>query len=210
MEPCDSTAGGGTLPGPAQLVPMFPLPGVFLFPGTLMPLHIFEPRYRRMIEDSLDGPGRIVMATVLDGHEHDLDGAPPIHPVAGLGEIMRHDRLPDGRFLILLAGLSRVLVREVPSDAPYRKVEALPLREIEPDAADAFSLRADLLDAIRARTPEPLELPDELALSQLADLLLIRLELKSSELLPLYATTSIADRARRALALHASRPPRRE
>jgi len=194
--------------GPGQIVPMFPLPGVFLFPGTMMPLHIFEPRYRQMIEDSLDGPGRIVMGTVLDGHEPELPGAPPVHAIAGLGEIMRHDRLPDGRFLILLAGLARVRIREAPSDRLYRKVEILPLEEHEPDPIDAIALRADLVAALQSRSAEPLELPAELQLSQLADLLLIRLELPASELLPLYSTLDIASRARRALTLHVARPPR--
>ena len=196
--------------GTGQIVPMFPLPGVFLFPGTMMPLHIFEPRYRQMIEDSLDGPGRIVMGTVLEGHEPELPGAPPIHVIAGLGEIMRHDRLPDGRFLILLAGLARVRVREAPSDRLYRKVEILPLEEREPDPIDSIALRADLVAALQARSAEPLELPAELQLGQLADLLLIRLELPASELLELYSNLDIGERASRALALHTARPPRAE
>ncbi|MBM3987113.1 MAG: peptidase S16 [Planctomycetes bacterium] len=194
--------------GPGQVVPMFPLPGVFLFPGTMMPLHIFEPRYRQMIEDSLDGPGRIVMGTVLEGHEPELALAPPVHAIAGLGEIMRHDRLPDGRFLILLAGLARVRLREAPSERAYRKVEILPLEEHEPDPIDAIALRADLVAALQARSPEALDLPAQLQLSQLADLLLIRLELPVSELLPLYSTLDIGVRARRALTLHVARPPR--
>lgn len=194
--------------GAGLIVPMFPLPGVFLFPGTMMPLHIFEPRYRQMIEDSLDGPGRIVMGTVLEGHEPELQGVPPVHPIAGLGEIMRHDRLPDGRFLILLAGLARVRIREAASDRLYRKVESLPLEEREPDPIDAIALRADLVAALQSRSAEPLELPAELQLAQLADLLLIRLELPTSELLELYSNLDIGERSSRALALHAARPPR--
>src|SRR6185436_16317400 len=85
-----------------RIVPLFPLPNVFLYPGCVMPLHIFEPRYRQMIEDQLDGPGQIVMGTVPSEHAADLDGAPPVRPIAGLGEIFRHERLPDGRFLIWL------------------------------------------------------------------------------------------------------------
>src|SRR5215468_1542148 len=104
------------------VVPMFPLPGVFLFPGQLLPLHIFEPRYREMIGDLLDGPGRLVMGTVLPDHESELPGAPPMYPTAGLGEIGRHEHLADGRFNILLVGLSRVSIREVESERLYRKV----------------------------------------------------------------------------------------
>ena len=141
MQPCEGSQSGTGGPQTGAVVPMFPLPGVFLFPGTLMPLHIFEPRYRRMIEDSLDGPGRIVMATVLEGHEDELPGAPPVHHIAGLGEIMRHERLPDGRFLILLAGVSRVLIREIPSRAPDRHAEAIPLREVPPSSSRESELR---------------------------------------------------------------------
>jgi Lon protease-like protein len=94
-------------PGPVHVAPVFPLPGVFLFPLQILPLHIFEPRYRKMIEDSLDGPGRIVLATVPENHAGELDGAPPVLPIAGLGEIARHQRLPDGRFLVWLAAHAR-------------------------------------------------------------------------------------------------------
>ena len=78
-----------------QVVPMFPLPGVFLFPGQVMPLHIFEPRYRQMIEDLLDGPGRLVMATILEEQSGADVEHPDVLPVAGLGEIWRHEKLPD-------------------------------------------------------------------------------------------------------------------
>jgi Lon protease-like protein len=120
---------------PGRVVPMFPLPNVWLFPAVILPLHVFEQRYRQMVEDCLDGPGRIVLGTIRAGHEPDASGAPdapgtpPIYPVAGLGEIGRHERLPDGRFNLLLVGLQRVVVREAPSDRLYRKVEIQPAPE---------------------------------------------------------------------------------
>ena len=186
------------------VVPLFPLPNVFLFPNTLMPLHIFEPRYRRMIEDSLDGPGRIVMAAVLEGHEEELAGSPPVHPVAGLGEIARHERLPDGRFLIVLAGLARVSIREVASDRPYRKVEAVPLCEVPVPKVREPALRADLERAIRARCSDLKEIPGDLPLAQLADFLLLRLALPQKQMQALYACPSVEDRARAALGQHKS------
>src|SRR5882672_2663150 len=169
-DPSLGGAAGGPTPG--RIVPMFPLPNVFLFPGTLMPLHIFEPRYRQMIEDSLDGPGRLVVATVLEAHHDECAGAPPVHHVAGLGEIARHERLPDGRFLIVLAGLARVLIREVPSDRLYRKVEAIPLREVEAGKGREAGLRARLERAVLARCTDLHNLPGDMPLGQLTDFLL--------------------------------------
>jgi Lon protease-like protein len=185
---------------------MFPLPNVFLLPGTIMPLHIFEPRYRQMIEDSLDGPGRLVIASVLEGHHDDLEGAPPVHHIAGLGEIWRHERLPQGRFLIWLAGLTRVLIREVPSDKPYRQVEAQPLLEISPSGGDDALLREQVKEAVLARTPEALNLPENIPLGHLVDLLLLKLSLPQGCMQKLYSELRITDRARLALEEHHRRP----
>ncbi len=203
-----AAAGGGT--AQARAVPLFPLPNLFLFPGIPLQLHIFEPRYRQMIEDSLDGPGRIVIAAVLEGWHDRLLGRPPVHPIAGLGEIVRHERLPDGRFWIFLLGLSRVQIREVESDRLYRKVEAAPVvEEPVPDSLEP-ALRTRLAQALESRAGE---LPDlgALPIGQLSDLLLFFLQLPQASMQDLYSCLSIADRAERALREHARRPlpPRR-
>jgi len=194
----------------AKLVPLFPLPNLFLFPGTVMPLHIFEPRYRQMIEDSLDGPGRLVIGTVLEQYAHELAGSPPVHAIAGLGEIARHERLPDGRFVIMLVGLSRVQIREAPSERLYRKVEAVPLSEIQVAAGKEQRLRKELIDAVLARTPDLRtkvdKLPADMPVGHLADLLLLRMQLPQSAMQPLYSELDVADRARHALDEHARRP----
>src|SRR6185436_20389622 len=117
---------------------------------TIVPLHIFEPRYRQMVEDMLDGPGRLVMGTVLEGHEGEIADAPPLYPVAGIGEIGRHEHLPDGRFNILLVGLARVRIREVESDRLYRKVETEALEEIPVAEERQRALRGELHKAILA------------------------------------------------------------
>jgi Lon protease-like protein len=204
MQPCDGTPAG-LGPTSGTIVPMFPLPGVFLFPGTMVPLHIFEPRYRQMVEDSLDGPGRIAIASVLEGHDGDLRGSPPVHHVGGLGEIVRHERLPDGRFLILLAGLTRALLREVPSDRLYRRVEAIPLREVSAPNGREAALRPQLLRAIAQCSKAPIEIPCDMPLGQIADLLLIRMELPQAELQDLFSITRVEERATRALACHSQR-----
>jgi len=187
------------------VVPIFPLPNVYLFPGCVMPLHIFEPRYRQMIEDLLDRPGRLVMGTIQEG-QTDFASKPAMCPVAGLGEIGRHERLPDGRFLIWLVGISRVRIREVDSDRLYRKVEIQPLEEIDVPRDDAHECRARVQAALLARCPEFLNLPANIPLTHLVDLLLQRLRLPPSCMQDLYVERDLRKRADGALAEHARRP----
>src|SRR5262245_43527137 len=130
-----------------------------------------------MIEDCLDGPGRIVLGTIMAGHEHESAGAPPIYPLAGLGEIGRHERLDDGRFQILLVGLQRVFVREVPSDRLYRKVEVHPAQEVPIAATSEPDLRARLMAALSARTKDLPEIPAQFSTGHLVDMLVLRMPL---------------------------------
>jgi Lon protease-like protein len=122
-------------------VPVFPLPNVVLLPGALLPLHVFEPRYREMTRDVVAGLKRMVVARLKPGFEADYHGRPPIHEVCGLGEVIRHELRPDGRWDILLLGLSRVRVREEPpATHSYRmlRVELLP----DSPASDPLALAA--------------------------------------------------------------------
>jgi len=102
-------------------VPIFPLSGAILFPRSQLPLHIFEPRYREMVRDSLDGAGRIGMIQPLrldDGNEA------PLYDVGCLGDIVGVEELDDGRFNIVLLGTDRFrLVREAPNNWAYRCAE---------------------------------------------------------------------------------------
>ena len=116
-------------------IPIFPLPDVVLFPHTLLPLHIFEPRYRQMVRDCLAGDKRLAMALLRPGWETDYYGRPPIYPIAGAGEIIQHEELPDGRFNILLRGTMRIgITAELPADKSYRVGRARPLPDRYPDA----------------------------------------------------------------------------
>src|SRR3954463_13716392 len=89
---------------------LFPLPGVVLFPHAVIPLHIFEPRYRQMTEDALDDDKLVTIVqlippgTIYSG----ALGTPPVDAVGCLGRIIRHERLSDGRFNLLLLGRKRV------------------------------------------------------------------------------------------------------
>jgi Lon protease-like protein len=100
---------------------LFPLPNVVLFPQVVQPLHIFEPRYRQMTAEALDTDRLIALALLKPGWEAEYTGQPSIHTVACLGRIVAEQRLEDGRFNILLRGLSRIrIVEELATDKLYR------------------------------------------------------------------------------------------
>jgi Lon protease-like protein len=189
-----------------KVVPLFPLPDVWLFPGVIMPLNVFEERYVQMVEDCLDGPGRIVLGTIRSGHETAATGDPPIYPLAGLGEIGRHERKNDGRYEILLVGLQRVFVREVDSDRLYRRVEMRPVAEKPIDEEREPGLRKSLIDALEARTKDVPKIPDEFSTSHLIDMLVLRMPLTHGALNGLYAELDVEKRARKALAVHFAQP----
>lgn len=114
---------------------IFPLPGVVLFPGTLLPLHIFEPRYRQMTRDALEQRSPIAMTAPFPGASPPETGYLPVMPIAGLGSIVHHEELPDGRFHILLVGQGRVFIREeLEVDTAYRQVRAEWLHDEDEDA----------------------------------------------------------------------------
>jgi len=188
------------------VVPLFPLPRVWLHPAIVLPLHIFEPRYRSMIEDILDGPGRLVLGTVLPEHERAVAGAPPCFTIAGLGEIGSHQRLDDGRFQIMLVGLARVSIRELESEHAYRLVEATPLEETAESEGEREELWTLLEAALQKRSPAKLKLPREAPVARLADLLLMHLPLEANTRQQLYSELSIADRARAILEQHEGLP----
>ena len=126
--------------GTLDRLPIFPLPETVLFPHVLLPLHIFEPRYRRMVEDCLAGPRVLAMALIRPGAETEHLARPPVCDVAGAGVILHEERLPDGRFNIALRGVARVAIEaELATDTPYRLVRGrLLLDEYPPGGPDAL------------------------------------------------------------------------
>jgi Lon protease-like protein len=120
-----------SLGGFSGSVRLFPLPGLVFFPRVMQPLHVFEPRYRQMTADALDDDRLIAMALPLPGWEEDYDGRPPLHPVCCIGKIATSQRLADGRYNLLLHGLSRArIVAESPSDKLYRVAQVQLLSEV--------------------------------------------------------------------------------
>ena len=109
----------------ANVCRLFPLPRVVLFPHAVLPLHIFEPRYRQMTEDALAGDKLVTIVQWRPPFPSKPGVEPAVEEVACLGRILQHERLPDGRFNFLLLGRKRVrLGREIPGDKLYRMAEA--------------------------------------------------------------------------------------
>ena len=99
-------------------IPIFPLAGAILFPRSQLPLHIFEPRYREMVRDAIDGPGQIGMIQPL---RIDHDNQAPLYDVGCVGEVVGIEELDDGRFNIVLLGTERFrLISDSVHDGGYR------------------------------------------------------------------------------------------
>ena len=168
-----------TTPEPVDLppsIPIFPLDDIMLFPNASRPLHIFEPRYRQMVADALAGDRIIGMVMLRPGYEDEYEGNPPIYEIGTAGVIAHVDELPEGRYNIVLRGLTKFRVTSEDQSRAYRvaDVDAIP----EPLADDERAplrrhrpvLLALLVDDTR-ETPPPDELPDDALVDGLAQFL---------------------------------------
>lgn len=182
-----------------RTIPLFPLPGVVLFPGTLLPLHIFEPRYRDMVAQALAGDRIIGMAMLKPGFEGD-EGDSPIHPIGGAGEIIESEELEDGRYNILLEGRFRYQVLEEKPGASYRiarvaQLETVPFVSPEEESR-VCELTAKIFEAVRPRIELP-PLPDDAAPlppERLAAEIALRLRYRPEELQSLLEVSSLPAR----------------
>lgn len=135
-------------PEPAILaaLPVFPLPNTVLLPGMVLPLNVFEPRYLELVDHVLESGGYLGIPLLRPGYEEDYEGRPEIESVFGLGRLVSHQRLPDGRRFIRVEGLGRVrLLEELEPQGSFRqlRVEALPESAPE-DAHQLEVLKAQL------------------------------------------------------------------
>lgn len=125
---------------------IFPLPGAVLFPHSLLPLHIFEPRYRALTRHLIETGAPLGIASLLPGYEERYHQSPTVHTVLGVGRLVHHEPLPDGRFNIILRGQCRArLVEELTSPHPWRLIRAQAISEV---ASPPERTRA-LLDTLR-------------------------------------------------------------
>lgn len=170
------------MPLPLQLdrLFVFPLPEAHLFPGALLPLHVFEPRYRALTRDCLATSKRMAVALLEPGYEADYEGRPPIRRVCGVGEILQSRHHPDGRYDVVLRGLGRArIVEELPPHQPYRLVRAVRLDDAPPGAslsvghksllalcdrlATVLPSGGDTLRALARQEPDPAAASDVIA-----------------------------------------------
>jgi len=151
-------------------LPIFPLPRVQLFPHALLPLHIFEPRYRDMLRDAMAGERLIAIASLEPGYETSYHGRPAVRPIVGVGAVVGHEPLGDGRGNIVLRGLARARIeRELPANEPYRLVDAATVGDHTAPGFDETSARETLLllaDQLALKLPSGGDTLRELARSQ--------------------------------------------
>jgi hypothetical protein len=121
-------------------LPVFPLPDCVLLPRGLLPIHVFEPRYRELARDCLAGDRVMAIARLRAGYEADYHGRPPVYPHIGIGRVIESEEQSDGRFLLVLGGIARAdIVEELAPRRAYREVRA---RLLIDTVADPERLRA--------------------------------------------------------------------
>ena len=125
----------------SELLPLFPLPNVVLFPNVFLPLHIFEPRYREMVADALKSDRMIGMVLLRPGWQQDYEGRPPVYPVGCSGLITHVEQLNDGRYNIVLRGVERFRVLEEDDALSYRRARIEQLTEAACRAEDKTAIR---------------------------------------------------------------------
>ena len=192
---------GDTAPLTIQRIAIFPLPGAVLFPGLHLPLHIFEPRYRAMVQEVLVRDRRIgmIQPRVLPGEE---DREPPaLYDVGCVGKIIDVEALDDERFNLVLEGVARFRVRrELDVTTPFRQVEAEIESEVEEDAVLASIERASLEREAKRFAERQGYVVDWNAVGQLDDATLVNgiaqvAPFDAAAKQPLLETTSIDERA---------------
>ncbi len=189
-------AAAMTLPA---TIAIFPLQDVVLFPNSTSPLHIFEPRYRAMVADALEGDSIIGMVLLEPGHEAEYEGRPPIFAVGCAGVIIQAVELPDGRYNIVLAGRVKFRVLSEDASRPYRlaEVEALPEALEESDRPLLAERRQQLERALLAAFPGMQLPPSDLSDVELVDGLSVALPLEPAHRQELLEADGPIERAAR-------------
>jgi len=130
---------------------VFPLPSVVLLPGSAAPLHIFEPRYRAMVKDALEGDSLVAIAQVMPGQES--LSQPALEEMLCIGTITMSEALEDGRYTLVLVGIARArIIRELAQTRLYREVEAELIEDQPVEEGGDASLRRAVVELV-ARVP---------------------------------------------------------
>ncbi len=188
-------------------VRLFPLSDLVMFPSNVLPLHIFESRYKEMFEDALRGDRLVAMATLMPGFEHDYYGRPPVCPAICIGRVISHQRTPQGTYNLMLVGLERAQIEhEIEPVRSFRRGKVTVIGSRTEKAMTESAERAEQLVAqIVKRFPAMRRLFAELAgheipLAALTDVAAFHLPLKMELKLQLLAETDPTLRAELLLA----------
>ena len=191
---------------PRQPVPVFPLPNVVLFPHAVVPLHIFELRYRTMVRDALAGERLIALALLKPGWEREYHGSPEFYELGCLARFEDVEWLPDDCYDLKLLGLARVRLGAPVREYPYRavRVAILPEAPYTEDDAVVASERSGLMELYRRLAGRP-DAADDLPFASLVNGVCMTAPLEAEERLGLLALDSIVERAHRVRELTAPR-----
>lgn len=204
------------LAGFSGRLPLFPLPRVVQFPMTVLPLHIFEPRYRAMTKFAVDGEKLIGMALLEPGYEADYYGRPAIHGTVCLGRLIHVEEKEDGTYDILLEGLARAKVLEEEPGGEFRaaRVEVLQDVRLGPDDEGLWRQRLDMLMVqLAPEIATPIRktlgtlMQSHLPMGTLLDLLAHAIPAPAEDRQRVLAATDVQERAKLVLEL-LSRHPR--
>jgi Lon protease-like protein len=175
-----------------RIVPLFPLADVILFPGQILPLHVFEPRYRKMTHDLLDGSGEFVIGTVLEDGQQLLGDVAPTQEIAGLGRLERYEKLDNGRYMIVIVGQSRVKAKPIKSEKPYPMAEITQLddhSDVDPDTI------AELKHILAEKQDQ--EIPNAATVVQLIDILIMTTQLEPAQRYNFFSEIDLNKRAKK-------------
>jgi ATP-dependent Lon protease len=205
------------------LASVFPLPNLVMFPHVMQAIHIFEPRYRALLEEALATDRLITMGTLLphEGPEEDAPSRPAVAPIACLCRVASHQRTPQGTYNVLLLGVRRLkLGVELPPMRPFRVFEGEIVEDVEPALPEAAgaTLQSDLLAAFRRTLPQIPDAQEQLdqlvgakvSLGMLSDIVAYSLEIDPGWKLRMLAEADVLRRTRMLIKALAARSGRRE
>ena len=188
--------------GPRQPVPVFPLPGLVLFPHVAVPLHVFELRYRTMVRDALSGDRLIALALLRPGWELDYAGSPEFHPLGCLARIDNVQWLPNDCYDLTARGVARVRFSRITREYPYRAAhcDVMPQHPYPEDDPIVRIERQALLDACRRLAASAGgDVPQEgMTYEALVNAVCAGVPMAPEEKLELLAMDSVIERGRRA------------
>jgi len=188
----------------SRIHPVFPLPNLILYPGSLVPLHLFEPRYVQMMEEMLAAEqDRIIAATLAGDWEDQYFEQPELYPIAGIGQVQQVARDAQGNFNLVLRGEERVRIlaeEACPKEQLYRKVAVESVQETQVPVGEQPEIVQGLVTLLGHLTGQEVLPKEGDTLNYLSDVALVQLPLPMPEKQALFAQVDAVTRAQGILA----------